>query len=179
MPKAKGFTCDVDMECDGAGVCVQKPCGNGRLDPGEQCDKNDSTWRGTCGADCKLTKAIFKQCQWQAGECAGDWFCSSVGMCAHLCSLPSDCPAGSACKPVAGGNSACVWECGGTGNRGCPDNATCQWYGQEGVVSAPAYMTCGWISSDPTNGNAPWCPKEYNPTGCCPPHGGGMCTVHP
>ncbi|MEY4575987.1 MAG: hypothetical protein RL701_690 [Pseudomonadota bacterium] len=173
--KPAGGECLTGM-CNGRGACVEKPCGNGRLDAGEQCDFGDSSWRGTCDSNCKVTAAAYKQCAWNAGECPGDWFCTSVGMCGRLCSQTADCPMGSDCRPVTDNNKACVWNCGGLGNQGCPSSARCVWYGKEGVVNLPAYQTCGWISADPTNGNAPWCQYEY--ATCCGPSG-SPCFTHP
>jgi hypothetical protein len=172
--KPKGSSCEGSgMECDGSGTCVEKPCGNGRVDPDEQCDYMDSAWRGTCGTDCKVMASIFQKCDYRAGDCAGEahgWYCSSVGLCGRNCTSIADCPSGSNCRAAAGSNKVCVWDCSGVGNAGCPGSATCQWYGKKDERQPTGYQTCGWQSADPTNGNAPWCMHEYtdnNGPGCC------------
>lgn len=99
-------------------------CGNGTLDPTEQCDDGNSTGGDGCSAQCTI---------------------ESCFMCVGQPSICSPAPAGTACDD---GNACTVGEtCDGSGVCGgftsCRVNSTCNVCGQMCTQSQPGVCKCG------------------------------------
>ncbi|MGH7787262.1 MAG: hypothetical protein ACRERC_10380, partial [Candidatus Binatia bacterium] len=85
-------------------------CGNGALDPGEECDAPATTCAAPCRRDCTCDFSNCCQCE---GACAQAFFCPVEcppipgGLCARsgVCAVP--CPCGATCTTLDGVVGAC------------------------------------------------------------------------
>ena len=108
--KASGASCGTNMQCDD-GRCEQKPCGNGTMDPGEQCDPKAPAYvnsGGACVSDCRLSSSVYRTCGTQGDECwrgslTDGWLCSGVGICTKDCTS-----GGSSLCSAAGQSTTCI-----------------------------------------------------------------------
>jgi len=113
-PLADGTACGTGKYCD-AGVCTTAVCGNGMVEPGEQCDDGNATNGDGCDTSCTFS------CTNPATDCTAAppacqaWQCSAAHACAAVADATKN---GQACPGGAG--------------------FTCK----NGVCSAPA-ATCG------------------------------------
>jgi hypothetical protein len=171
------------MVCDSNYNCVEKPCGNKQVDPGEECDPTAPLWisgGGACDENCHVTASVYRACVAGAKPCwdGSGWFCSGTGACTRICNGPADCVAQDV-------STQCIVDAYNTSQKICISSTSqcqpgtrLQWYGQQGCImgteqgcTKAATPMCGWISNDPNKGV--WCPGAYT-DGCCPP-GGGQC----
>jgi hypothetical protein len=122
-PKAAGTACQSGMMCDGEGACIEKPCGNGRLDPGESCDTKLSSG---CTPTCRWTNGVYVSCTPErlgmpCGSGQG-WVCAPNGACSRPCASPDECKTESGygdCLTFNGAGDNCAIKCSGTS---CPIN---------------------------------------------------------
>jgi hypothetical protein len=79
-------------------TCEKKTCGNGRLDPGENCDFNHPYFTDPKAVDvcdhtkCKITDSIYKGCT-EAGACwtGAPWACAATLQCTTPCTSNAAC----------------------------------------------------------------------------------------
>src|SRR5690242_15958205 len=81
---ATGIICPVDTTCAAIqAVCITTPCGNGLVDPGEQCDDGNIMAADGCSATCQ-----FEKCgngTPDPGELCDDGNTADGDGCAHDC----------------------------------------------------------------------------------------------
>lgn len=134
-----GQVCAVDPQVFEGYTCTV-PCGNGALDPGEECDEPGNPCCIDCLADTG-TACDPGPCA-VAGECA-------AGYCTTITAYP--CPSGSRCDADADGHAVCIALCGnGTVDRKygeeCePDPHASLPYGTDPCACA---KTCKWPRGD-------------------------------
>src|SRR5262249_28449759 len=150
-PKTAGIACSRGR-CDGLGVCVPPRCGDGALDPGEQCDAaaDNGTLSSCCTAGCQ-----FKP---PATACTGGT-CNAAGTCVPR--GPSTCGNG-----VVEDGEQC--DDGNTVSGDCC-SASCR---IEGASQVCRHSTNPCVKDDHCDGNAPKC----NVGGFEPP-GATVCSV--
>lgn len=183
--KAAGSTCAGGKKCDGAGGCswecaddgdcdgdeycneheCKSKCGNGALDPGEQCDNSAPQWtndpENSCSSECRQTENAYRECPEGGKPCwEGSWyFCGVTGSCTRICSSSSDCAVdgvSTTCQsPGAGLDRSCAIVC--DGDNDCPAGQACQYIGPAQTTNGKRW--CGWISVDVDMGQ-PWCPMN-------------------
>jgi cysteine-rich repeat protein len=112
---------DTAYVCDGATPAV---CGDGRVDPGEQCDNGPSD-TATCDSDCSIPACGDAHLNVAAGEQCEDGNITSGDGCSLLCRIePTSCVAGT--TQCLGTNRQ---TCGAGGTWGpalaCPGTQTC------------------------------------------------------
>jgi hypothetical protein len=146
-PKAKGTSCMAGQGvCDGSGTCGAKPCGNGVVDPGEQCDPTAPEWiqsgvppfEMACDQNCVRTASVYRDCSVAGQLCWNDapWRCSPAGSCSTVCQNATDCTAtrvSTLCTSVATGGLFCASQC-----NSC--------YTGLGCANYNGLMMCGWVS---------------------------------
>jgi len=148
-----------------AGECI---CGNGRLEPGEQCDLGGVI--DPCCVNCQYTR---NPCNDTNGCTAGDT-CNGAGVCIgdYKCPPSSDC-ATVTCSPQVGTCDVTPFA-DNTGCGGLPYNL-CQKRCISGVCN-----TTATVCATPPNSNASIChyPVCVNTTGDCilVPQNGGSCS---
>jgi hypothetical protein len=148
-PKPKGATCMAGQGvCDGSGTCGAKPCGNGVVDPGEQCDPTAPEWIQSgvppfelaCDQNCMRTASVYRDCSVAGQLCWTDapWRCSPAGVCSTVCQTASDCSAArvaTLCTSApTGGGLFCASQC-----------SSC--YPGLGCANYNGVMMCGWVST--------------------------------
>jgi hypothetical protein len=129
---------------------VECLCGNGSLDPGEQCDNGaaNGTPGSCCAADCTFVAAATV-CRPSAGNCDVEESCSgSSGAC------PTDgfAPGSQVCRPSAG-NCDVAENCPGNGPN-CPGDG----FAPGSQVCRPSAGVCDVAENCP--GNGPACPGD-------------------
>ncbi len=122
------------------------PCGNGVLDPGEECDDGNNSDGDCCSSSCTVEPATT-ECRAAASPCDTAEHCTGSG---SACPPDALAPAGTLCRPAAG---ACdVPEvCSGTG-LACPADA------KSTGVCRPAVGVCDIDES--CDGIADHCPAN-------------------
>jgi len=105
--------CTADAQCPGGETCVAgcAACGNGFVDPGEECDEGAGNRDAPnhCRPDCTLPRCGDATLDFP--HCAGDPDTA--------CTTAEDCPAGAACEPGEAcdlGTATCI----GGSNGGAP-----------------------------------------------------------
>ncbi len=147
--------CTRDV-CDGTGISCTHPssgaceCGNGRVDPGEECDAG--TTNGTAGSCCTNTcalRAAGEACRPAAGECDVAETCTGTSA---TCPADTLAPPTQSCRPAAG---ACdvAESCSGT-SVDCPSDVLTA----GGTVCRPAGGPCD--QSETCTGESPTCPVD-------------------
>lgn len=130
--------------------CVPGPgCGNGKLDPGENCETSGANAydSGTCDSNCKLTNAAYAACATDINRpnpnCpvngAQGWACGAGGLCSRTCTTNAECQTGSGagkCLQIQG-TGYCVRPC-----ASCPNGSSCQFFTQGGINEP----ICGFYS---------------------------------
>jgi cysteine-rich repeat protein len=110
-----GDPCAAPYSCDEPGdSCMLIECGNGMLEPGEQCDDGNVLDGDCCDAACQCEPA-GSLCS-DGVYCNGEETCDGAGMC--LAGTPVDCNDGITCTSDACDETsdACIHD---------PDNASC------------------------------------------------------
>ena len=181
-PKAAKAVCAAGV-CDGTGKCVAcldasdcknpdpvcesnrcmtKPhCGNGKLDPGENCEISDPLWANdtmsTCDrAQCYLTDSIYHQCASIGAACwtGSVWFCGPTQVCSVACINDDQCKttthSNARCLQINASPTdptrTCAIPC--SSDSGCPNGLTCVQAGN------PVVSVCGhvpWVAPPPNN----------------------------
>jgi hypothetical protein len=111
------------IDADTAGKCL--PCGNGSLNPGEQCDDGNNTDGDCCDSDCQY-EAAGSPCADDSNVCTDDE-CNGSGTCTHgantdpcdddlFCNGDDTCSGGS-CSSHAGDPCTGGAECADTCNE--------------------------------------------------------------
>ena len=142
-PLAEGASCGMGVFCHG-GMCAAGVCGDGVVDPGEECDQGSNNGTGMgCETSCMFTCVSSDSTR----NCAVTSACAGPGTCddtTHVCAPGTPAADGTACGAGAGGQvcvaGACVLvDCGdgvveppeqcdfGPGNgigTGCEGNCT-------------------------------------------------------
>lgn len=142
-PKEEGVGCGTGMICDGDGTCMEKPCGNGRLDSGESCDTELSSG---CTSSCRWSNGVYVSCSSPGASCGSGqgWVCSPNGVCTHSCSTDVQCETESgngSCLPFDGSGNNCAIECSGTR---CPINGLpCNQWGPYNLCGTWSLMPGG------------------------------------
>ena len=118
--------CPPKSICDGNGACVTADgtCGNGFVDPGEECDGGPGCIPSGQPAACQLTCAAHPDGHCPAGSiCASSGACAAAtGVCGNLVVEPGeDCDGSLGCG-APGTQSACRFTCDGTA---CAPGLTC------------------------------------------------------
>ena len=138
--------------CSGTGSGAPNKCGNGAVDPGEDCDKTDlnnqkCTTRGFTGGTLKCTS----QCRFDTSACTGTGTKKGFG---QLCSDPQDCATGLVCVVTTSGdqNGYCAAKCSST--QPCPSTPA----GARCILKTSSSDICGWAC---TPGGAA-CPTGLN-----------------
>src|SRR5205809_427355 len=169
-------------------------CGDGTLDPGEQCDDGNNLNADCCSASCTIEPAgtvcrpaagvcdVAETCNGASPTCPADVFVSAATQCraaagecdlAEFCpgngpSCPADAkqPSGAACTDDG---SPCTTDtCDGT-NDACQHPA-----GNAGAVCRASAGGCDLAES--CTGTSPTCPADAKSTGVCRP-AAGVCDV--
>ncbi len=79
-PLADGASCGVDLVCK-TGVCILASCGNGMIDPGEQCEPPSTP---TCSIGCQ-NQAVCGNGTRELGEQCDDGNTTNLDGCSGLC----------------------------------------------------------------------------------------------
>ena len=102
-PATNGDQCTTEneiMRCVGS----LDPCGDGVLDPGEECDDDNTSAGDCCSSDCRF-EAIGSSCS-DANVCNGSETCDAAGSCQPgtplVCVSDTICAASEVCDPVVG-----------------------------------------------------------------------------
>lgn len=86
-PLADGTSCGTGLVCKG-GVCTGALCGNGKIDPGEECDPPDGV---TCDATChKIVAAVCGNSKRETGEQCDDGNTTNLDGCSAKCQFEQD-----------------------------------------------------------------------------------------
>ena len=146
------------------GYWAGNPCGNGIVDPGEQCDLgSDNGSPGSCCTGGCLFVAGGTTCRAAADECDLPETCSGSSA---TCPGDAKKSAGAAC--TSDGNPCTVDQCDGTSNA-CQHPA-----GNAGAVCRPAAGACD-LAETCTGGSAT-CPADAKSTAVCRP-AAGVCDL--
>jgi hypothetical protein len=132
--------CTSSQTCTDAG-CVAN-CGNGVVDPSEECDAGPgSAWPTTiCDAStCK--RKIYTACD---ANCSSPNTCAGAGVnvCARLCQSVTDCYPNPPAHDVACMSSICAVKCGASGS--CPNGMHCITMAQDVWVDTPTNTVTGF-----------------------------------
>ncbi|HLK37958.1 MAG TPA: DUF4215 domain-containing protein, partial [Polyangiaceae bacterium] len=104
MPKADGTACGTGQICKG-GTCISPNCGDGVVEPGEQCDFGSSNGIGVgCETDCTFSCTLTPDSCITPDLCAGTNACVAFmkgGSLGQHCVVGPPPTAGTAC-PVGG-----------------------------------------------------------------------------
>lgn len=117
--------------------CGAPGCGNGTVDPGEECDDGNTVSRDGCSNTCRSERANGATCnvgtQCRSGNCIDGVCCDTAcnGQC-EACALPGRV---GTCSAVTGtpvsprtactGSGACAGTCNGTNRTTCTNPTTC------------------------------------------------------
>jgi hypothetical protein len=109
-PPADGTSCGSGMVC-GGGLCVPINCGNGRVEPPEECDDGNPVGDDGCETDCTFSCHAGPDCD-DGAICNGVESCTSEHRCVAGAPAASgtDCSDGIYCDGSEGcnGGGACV-----------------------------------------------------------------------
>ncbi len=187
----------VDNDLNGTSdvfVALRPGCGNGVLEPGEQCDDGNLNDGDCCSSTCQFEPS-GSTCPDDGNPCTTD-LCNATGTCIHdagnaaavcrpaagECDLPETCtgtsaecppddgkkPAGTACTDD--GNPCTLDICDGTDND-CQHPA-----GNAGTVCRPAVNECD--IADTCTGTSATCPADaVKPPGTACTDDGNVCTT--
>ena len=149
------------------GVCAAVACGNGRVDPGEECDDGNTDNTDACLSTCR-NATCGDGFVWAGHEaCDGDPARSCTSSCGTSGTQTCDACTWSACVPpaevcngldedcvggpdngftcAAGSTGSCTTSCGTTGSHTC--SAACEW----GPCNPPAEV-CNGLDEDCVGG---------------------------
>jgi len=124
-----GIPCSqLGMSCDG-GECVEHLCGDGHLDPGEDCDDGNKADGDGCSSECKLESMALVPAGyfWMGCNSDTDWECSGDEYPYHSVYVPEfsidtyevtvsdykQCYNNGGCSTPSTGLADCVWNKGG------------------------------------------------------------------
>lgn len=144
-PPHLGSCIIVDFSFTGVRVPV---CGNGIVEPGEQCDDVNPFAFDCCSGSCVLDAA--------GSSCAGDFLPCTADVCdgAGTCTHPAA-PAGTICRPAAGPCDAAE-TCDGS-TPVCPANLAVP----AGTICRPTTGPCD--AAETCDGSTPVCPADIAP----------------
>src|SRR5690606_4591336 len=57
--------CETGLYCSAAGECTMATCGDGNIEPGEQCDDGDDIDGNGCDLDCSFTEVLYVAASYQ------------------------------------------------------------------------------------------------------------------
>jgi len=99
---ADGTPCGMEQACRG-GACISIGCGDGTVDPGEQCDDGNMVEGDGCDSDCSWSCSADDECD-DGDVCNGTETCD---IASHTCNDPADldCTASDACHMSTGCDS--------------------------------------------------------------------------
>jgi cysteine-rich repeat protein len=156
-PLADGADCGEGRVCVG-GICQLPSCGDGQLQPDEECDDGNAASGDGCEPDCKLTCLSTDSTR----NCASSNACQADGTCndtTHTCAAGANQPDGTAC----GSGQICL--AGACGASVCGDGYVDTGLGEEcedgNLVAGDGCEpgTCTWSCSDPAT--------DCQPPGLC------------
>ena len=105
--RLKDLTSCGDGKACVSGVCTDKYCSNGKLDPGEECDDGNLSAGDGCEPNCKFTCLATDKTR----NCSSSGGCSTCSATAHVCTpviagtacgTGNDCVAGNCDTPLCG-----------------------------------------------------------------------------
>lgn len=142
---APGASCGGSLTCNAVKACA---CGNGAIDPGEECDTADPNLRTSCTNACKIPCVDGETCTPQQGrrgvvECTtGSRVCKDIGPAAETCGDELD-------------NDA-----NGAVDDGCVVRVTVSPYPSNNGYNQPQYVPC-YGSTSGYGGYQAFDPQRY------------------
>jgi cysteine-rich repeat protein len=161
-PVADGTSCGTNQVCE-SGSCVSQSCGNGRVEPPEECDFGTGNGVGTgCEADCTFSCTLTPNDCLTPDLCAGMNTCSAItattsaGLSSPgqkcVVGAPPDggtCPGGGVCAPSHLCSSA------NCGNGALDVGEQCDWGAAMNVHGSGCEPDCTFsCSTSPLSSNA-------------------------